>query len=64
MPLAPEEIPRQPGYLCAIDAEFVIMSTVSAYFMISLSIRLKVKSEAMERIQLFDHQDIVWHELV
>lgn len=28
IPLAPEEIPRGPGYLCAIDAEFVVMSTV------------------------------------
>jgi PAB-dependent poly(A)-specific ribonuclease subunit 2 len=25
--LAPEEIPRGPGFLCAIDAEFVVMTT-------------------------------------
>lgn len=28
MPLSPNEIPKEPGYLCAIDAEFVIMNTV------------------------------------
>jgi PAB-dependent poly(A)-specific ribonuclease subunit 2 len=30
IPLSLEEIPHQPGYLCAIDAEFVIMSTVNS----------------------------------
>jgi PAB-dependent poly(A)-specific ribonuclease subunit 2 len=26
IPFSPEEVPRGPGYLCAIDAEFVVMA--------------------------------------
>ena len=31
-PLSADEIPRQPDFLCAIDAEFVIMSTAESEF--------------------------------